>query len=131
MSITQSKLVNKTRNETINDSLFRAVANDSIQLKKGNFSFSQLERTATEKLTNSGDAFSNFVNAKLKVDETFVTDNRISRKNKDLYAGAVNYDNTSANTTDLSKIYCELLAGKKGYSSNSGTCSPDQTSRSF
>ena len=47
-SIIQSKLVNKTRNETINDCLFQAVANDSIQLKKGNVSFSQLERTATE-----------------------------------------------------------------------------------
>ena len=58
-SIIQSKLVNKTRNETINDSLFQAVVNDSIQVKKGNVSFSQLERTAIEKLRNSGDAISN------------------------------------------------------------------------
>ena len=117
-------MVNKTRNETINDSLF---ANDSIQLKKGNVSFSQLERTATEKLRNSGDAFSNFVNAKLKVDETFITDNLIAKKNKKSYAEAVRYDNTSAcaNTTDLSKIYCELLACEKSNSSNSGTCLPD------
>ena len=78
----QSKLINEIRNETINDSLFQAVANDSIQLKKGNVCFSQLEKTATEKLRNSGDAFSNFVNAKLKVDQTFITDNRIARKNK-------------------------------------------------
>ena len=76
-------MVNK-RNETINDSLFQAVANDSIQLKKGNVSFSQLERTATEKLRNSGDAFSNFVNAKLKVDETFITDNLIAKKKQEV-----------------------------------------------
>ena len=100
-SVIQSKLLNKTRNGTTNDSLFQADANDSIQLKKGNVSFSQLERTATEKLSNSGDAFSNFVNAKLKVDETFITDNRIARKNKKSYAEAVRYDNTSTNTTDL------------------------------
>ena len=81
-SIIQSKLVNKTRNKTINDSLFQAVGNDSIQLKNNNVSFNQLERTATKKLSNSGDAFSNFVNAKLKVDETYITDNRIARKNK-------------------------------------------------
>ena len=107
--------------------LFQAVANDSIQLKKGNVSFSKLERTATEKLRNSGDAFSNFVNAKLKVDETFITDNLIARKNKKSYAEAVRYDNTSAcaNTTDLPKIYCELLACEKSNSSNSGTCLPD------
>ena len=78
----QSMLVNKTRNETINDSLFRAVAKDSGQLKKSNVSFSQLNRAATEKLMNKGVAFSNFVNAKLKVNETFVTDNRIARKKK-------------------------------------------------
>ena len=72
-SIIQSKLVNKTRNETINDSLFQAVTNDSIQLKKGSVSFSQLERTATEKLSTSGDTFSNIFNVKLKVDETFIT----------------------------------------------------------
>ena len=73
---------------------------------------------------NSEDAFSNFVNAKLKVDETFITDNRIARKNKKSYAEAVRYDNTStcANTTDLSKIYCELLACEKSNSSNLGTC---------
>ena len=65
----QSKLVNKTKNETLNDSLVPAVANNSGQLKKGNVSFSQSKRTATEKLMNSGDAFSNYVNAELKVDE--------------------------------------------------------------
>ena len=127
MWIIQSKLVNITRNETLNDSLFQAVANNSTQLKKGNVSFSQLERTATEKLRNSGDAFSNFVNAKLKLDETFITDHRLTRKNKKSYDEAVRYDNTStcANTTDLSKIYCELLAYEKSNSSNSGTCPPD------
>ena len=126
-SIIQSKVVNKTRNETINNSLFQAGASDSIQLKKGNVSFSQLERTATEKLRNSGDGFSNFANARLKVDETFITDNRIARKNKKSYAEAVRYDNTStcANTTDLSKIYCELLTCEKSNSSNSGTYPPD------
>ena len=41
------------------------------------------------------------------------------------YADAVRYDNTSTNTTDLSKIYCELLACEKSNSSNSGTCPPD------
>ena len=80
--IIQSKLVNKTSIGTINDSLFRAVVKDSIQLKKGNVSFSQLKRTAARKLMNSGDAFPNFVNAKLKVDETFITDNRIASKKK-------------------------------------------------
>ena len=65
----QSKLVNKTKNETLNDSLVPAVANNSGQLKKGNVSFSQSKRTATEKLMNSVDAFSNYVNAELKVDE--------------------------------------------------------------
>ena len=121
-SIIQSKVVNKTRNETINNSLFQTDANDSIQLKKGNVSFSQLERTATEKLSNSGDGFSNFAIAKLKVDETFITDNRIARKNKS-YAEAVRYHNTStcANTTDLSRIYWKLLACEKSNSSNSGT----------
>ena len=52
--ITQSKLVNKTRNEILNDSFAPAVASDSGQLKKGDVSFSQLKRTATEKLMNSG-----------------------------------------------------------------------------
>ena len=80
--IIQSKLVNKTSIETINDSLFRAIVKDSMQLKKGNVSFSQLKRTAAEKLMNSGDAFPSFVNAKLKVDETFITDNRIASKKK-------------------------------------------------
>ena len=80
--IMQSMLVNKTRNENINDSLFRAVAKDSGQLKKNNVSFSQLKRTATEKLMNKGVAFSNFVNAKLKVNETFVTNNPTARKKK-------------------------------------------------
>ena len=58
--------------------------NSSGQLKKGNVSFSQLTRMATEKLVSSGDAFSNYVNAKSKVDETFTTDNRITRKKKSL-----------------------------------------------
>ena len=47
-----------------------------------------------EKLMNIGDAFSNFVNAKLKVDQTFITDNRIERKREGFYAKAVRYDNT-------------------------------------
>ena len=92
---------------------------------KGNVSFSQLERAAIEKLRNSGDAFSNFVNAKLKVDETFITDNQIATKNKKSYAEALSYDKTSTKTNDLSKIYCELLACEKSNSSNSGTCPPD------
>ena len=76
---------------------------------------------------NRGDSFSNFVNDKLKVDETFITDNHIARKKKKSYAEAVRYDNTStcANATDLSKIYCELLACEESNSSNSGTCPPD------
>ena len=76
---------------------------------------------------NSGDTFSNFVNAKLKVDETFMTDNCIARKKKKSYTEAIRYDNTStcANITDLSRIYCELLACEKSNSSNSGTCAPD------
>ena len=76
---------------------------------------------------NRGDSFSNFVNDKLKVDETFITDNHIARKKKKSYAEAVRYDNTStcANTTDLSKIYCELLACEKSNSSKSGTCPPN------
>ena len=80
---------------------------------------------ATEKLGNSGDAFSNFVNAKLKVDETFITDNWIARKNKKSYAEAVRYNNTSTSTSDLSKNYCKLLACEKCNSSNSGICPPD------
>ena len=59
---------------------------------------------------NSGDAFSNYVNAKLKVDETFIIDKRTARKRKKSYAEGVTYDNTltCANTTDSPKIYCEL-----------------------
>ena len=79
----------------------------------------------TEKLSNIGDAFSNFGNAKLKVDETFITDNQIARKNKKSYAEAVGYDNTSTDTNDLSKIYYELLTCEKGNSSNTGTCPRD------
>ena len=61
---------------------------------------------------NIEDAFSNCVNAELKVDESFITENCIEKKRKKFYAGAVRYDNTStcANTTDLLKICCELLA---------------------
>ena len=93
--ITQSKLVYKTRKETLNDSLVPAVVNDSGQLKKGNVSFSQLKRTATKKLMNSGDAFSNYVNVESKVDEAFIADNHIARKKKNSYAEAVRrYDNT-------------------------------------
>ena len=110
---------------SINDSLFRAVAKDSGQVERGNVTFIQLKRTVMEKLMNIGDAFSNFVNAKLKVDQTFITDNRIARKNKKPYVEVVSYENTSTNTTDLSKIYCELLACEKSNSSNSGTCPPD------
>ena len=76
---------------------------------------------------SSRHAFSNFVNAKLKVDETLITDNRIKRKKKKTYGEALRYDNNStcANTTDLSKIYCELLTCEKSNSSNSGTCPPN------
>ena len=91
--ITQSKLVNKTRNETLNDFFAPAVANDSELLKKGDVSFSQLKEQRP-KLMNSGDAFSNFCNAELKVDEIFTTDKRIARKNKNSYSEAVRYDNT-------------------------------------
>ena len=74
---------------------------------------------------NSGDTFSNFLHAKLKVDETFTF--TFARNKEKSYAEAVKYDNTSAyaNTTDLSKIYCELLPSEKSNSSNSGTCPPD------
>ena len=56
---------------------------------------------------NSGDAFSNFVKAELKVEDTFMTDNSIAKKKrkkkKKSYTPAVRCDNTSscANTTDL------------------------------
>ena len=75
---------------------------------------------------NREDAFSNYVNAKLKVDETFITDNCGSRKMTKSYVEAIRYDNTltCANTTDLSMIYCELLACEKNNYSNSGTCPP-------
>ena len=43
---------------------------------------------------DSRDAFSNHVNAKLKVDETFITDNRIARKREKSYVEAVRHDNT-------------------------------------
>ena len=66
----------------MSDYLVPAAANDSGQLKKGNVGFSQLKRTATEKLMNSGDAFSNYVNTELKVDTTFIPDNRTARKKK-------------------------------------------------
>ena len=76
--------------------------------------------------------FSNYVNAELRVDEKLITDIRIARKKKKSYAEAVGYANTltCANTTDLSKIYCELLACEKSNPSNSGTCPPDQCSNS-
>ena len=77
---TQAKLVNKARNETLNESLVPAVANDSAHLKKDHVSFSPLKRTATKKVINSGNAFSNYVNAELKVDEIFTMDNRKARK---------------------------------------------------
>ena len=48
--------------------LVSAVANDSGQLKKGNVS--QLKRTAIDKVMNSGDAFSYYVNAESKADKT-------------------------------------------------------------
>ena len=69
-------------------------------------------------------------NAKLKVNETFITENRIARKNKRSYADAVRYDNTSTNATDLSKIYCELSACEKSNSSNLGKCPPDISTNS-
>ena len=76
---------------------------------------------------NRRDAFSNYVNAELKVDQTFITDNTIARKKKKSYVEDVMYDNTftCANTTDLSKIYCELLACEKSNFFNAGTCPPD------
>ena len=128
----QSKLVNKTRNETLNDALVSAVANDIGQSQKGNVSFSQLKRTETEKLINSVDVFSNYVNVKLKIDETFITDNRIARKRRKSYAEAVRYDNTliCANTTGLPKMFCELLACEKSNSSNLRICPPDLSTNS-
>ena len=90
---TQSKLVNKTRNETLNYSLVPAVTNDGAHLMK-DVSFSQMRRTATRKLMNSGVAFSNYINAELKVNGTLITDICIAR-----------YDNT-----DLPNVFCELLA---------------------
>ena len=80
MLSTQAKLVNKTRSETLNDSLVPAVANDSAHLKKDHVSFSPLKRTATNKLMQSGDAFSNYVRAILKVDKIFIMHNHIARK---------------------------------------------------
>ena len=55
------------------------------------------------------------------------TDNRIARKKKKAFPEAVRYDNTltCANTTDLSKIYCELLVCEKSNSSNSERCPPN------
>ena len=93
MLSTQSKLVNKTRNETLNYSLVPAVTNDGAHLMK-DVSFSQMRRTATRKLMNSGVAFSNYINAELKVNGTLITDICIAR-----------YDNT-----DLPNVFCELLA---------------------
>ena len=118
--IIQPKLVNKTRNQTLNDSPVPAVANDSGKLEKGNFSFIRVKRTVTEKLMNNWDVFSNSVNGKLKVDETFITDSLNVRKRKKSYAEAVRFD-----TTDFPKIYCELLSCEKSISSNLGTCPPD------
>ena len=48
----------------------------------------------------------------------------MQEKTKKSYSETVGYDNTStcANTSDLPKIYCELLACEKSNSSNSGTC---------
>ena len=76
---------------------------------------------------NSGDAIQHYVNAELKVDQTFIRDNPIARKKKKSYAEDVMYDNsfTCANTSDFSKIYSELLACEKSNSFNSGTCPPD------
>ena len=55
---------------------------------------------------DSRDAFSNHVNAKLKVDETFITDNRIARKREKSYVEAVRHDNTltCANATDFQRF---------------------------
>ena len=39
-----SKLVNKTRNETLNDNFVPAVPNDNEKLKKDNISFSPLKK---------------------------------------------------------------------------------------
>ena len=48
----------------------------------------------------------------------------MQEKTKKSYSETVGYDNTSTcgNTSDLPKIYCELLACEKSNSSNSGTC---------
>ena len=44
---TQLKLINKTRGETLNDSLILALANDSARLKKGYISLSLLKKRKT------------------------------------------------------------------------------------
>ena len=69
-------------------------------------------------------AFSNYVNVKIKIDETFITDNQIVGKKKRSYAEAARYDNTLTytKTIDFLNIYCELLACEKSNSSNSGIC---------
>ena len=61
MLSTQTKLVNKSRSETLNDSLIAAVAKDSGHLKKVHISFNRLKRTAAKKLMNCGDVFPNYV----------------------------------------------------------------------
>ena len=84
MLITQLKLVNKIKSKTSNDSLVPAVPYNSGQLKKVNVSFSQFKRTTTKKLMDREDELSNYVNAELKVDETFIIYNGIARKRKKL-----------------------------------------------
>ena len=44
---TQLKLINKTRGETLNDSLILALANDSARLKKDYISLSLLKKRKT------------------------------------------------------------------------------------
>ena len=44
---TQLKLINKTRGETLNDSLIQALANDSARLKKDYISLSLLKKRKT------------------------------------------------------------------------------------
>ena len=102
---TQSNLVNRTRSETLNDSIIPVFANGSIRLKKDRISFSPLKKTETKKLLNNGCAFSNYLHAELNVDETSIADNRIGRKKKS-HTEAIRYGNTltCTNTTDLSNL---------------------------
>ena len=54
---TQLKLINKTRGETLNDSLILSLASDSARLKKDDISLSPPKKRKTEKLLNNGTHF--------------------------------------------------------------------------